>query len=188
MGSNLTKKNIVSAIVIILVIAAVAGIYVLKNYNRNNENNLNIIQSGDVQESGEGNNFQPLALTKVFDLEEIKSEELPILIDFGADYCAPCRQMEPALKKVYEDTKGKAIVRFVDVENYPEVAAGYPIELIPTQMLFNNDGTPYAPENAEELDLVYYNNLSGDHALTLHIGMLSEESMKQMLKEMGMNE
>ncbi len=54
----------------------------------------------------------------------------PIIIDFGADSCIPCKEMAPVLKKLNEEWQGKVIVKFVDVWKYPDAAdsisfAGY---------------------------------------------------------------
>ncbi|MCI8621329.1 MAG: thioredoxin family protein [Clostridia bacterium] len=125
-----------------------------------------------------------LKVTKKIDWEKLKSYNLPIIIDFGADYCMPCRQMAPALKAVNNEMQGKAIVRYVDTVRYAEIAEDYKIELIPTQILVNSDGTPYMPENAEEKGLQFIKNDEGEVIYTIHIGMLSKSQILSIIEEM----
>ena len=127
-------------------------------------------------------------ITTKIDLEKLKSYKLPIIIDFGSDGCVPCKQMEPALRQIHEEFLGKAIVKFLDVWRYPNLAEGYPVELIPTQIFFNSNGLPYSPENAEEMGLEFIIDNDGNHTLTMHVGALTVEDMRFMLKEMGVNE
>ena len=60
------------------------------------------------------------------DLEKLKSFGLPILIDFGADSCIPCKKMAPVLAELNRKYQGKVIIKFVDVWKYPEAAKGFP--------------------------------------------------------------
>ena len=82
------------------------------------------------------------------DLDALKEYKLPIIIDFGADSCIPCKEMTPVLVTMNEEMQGKAIIKFVDVWKYGEAAEDFPIQLIPTQVFFNADGTPYVPSDA----------------------------------------
>lgn len=134
------------------------------------------------------NDVFELEITDEINLENLKRYNLPIIIDFGSDGCMPCRQMAPDLKELNKQMIGKAIVKFADVWEYTNLADGYPVVLIPTQIFINSDGTPYSPQNAEELDLEFITNENGEHIFTRHVGGLSLEQMKSMLKEMGLNE
>lgn len=120
------------------------------------------------------------------DLEKLTSYGLPIIFDFGSEGCDPCRRMKPGLIAVNEAMQGKAIVKFLDVWEYTDAAAGYPITLIPTQMFINADGTPYVPGEDIDIEFTTYNNReTGEHALTLHEGMLTEDEMLRILEDMG---
>lgn len=174
----MNKKSI---IIIIIVLFLVLGIWIIKNIQKEE-----ITIAENAQE--EINEDFKLKITEKIDWEKLKSYKLPIIIDFGADYCMPCKQMAPALKKVNKEMQEKAIVRYVDVVRYPEIAEDYKIELIPTQILVNSDGTPFMPENAEERGLQFIKNENGEIIYTIHIGMFTEEQMKTLLKEMGLNE
>ncbi len=181
------RKKLISMFVIIAILIAIAGIWLLKNYEKiasqHAENNENITsQDVSVNEDFE------FKITSEYNLDKLKSYHVPIIIDFGSDSCMPCREMEPALKQLNSELQGKAIIKSIDVWRYPELADGYSVELIPTQIFINSDGMPYAPQNAEELGLEFMKDENGKHIYTRHIGGLTLEQMKNMLKEMGLDE
>lgn len=62
----------------------------------------------------------------------------PVLVDFYADWCAPCRMMAPILEQVAGNMNGKVKVLKVDVDKNRQAAAKYGIKSIPTLMLFQN--------------------------------------------------
>jgi thioredoxin 1 len=64
----------------------------------------------------------------------------PILVDFGANSCIPCRQMRPILKEVGKEYAGKASVLVIDVYKYQRLASNYGIRLIPTLIFFDSKG------------------------------------------------
>ena len=68
----------------------------------------------------------------------IKSDK-PVLVDFWAEWCGPCRMIAPIIEEIAEQYTGKALVVKCDVDNSPEVAATYGIRNIPT-VLFFKDG------------------------------------------------
>lgn len=127
----------------------------------------------------------PLNLTLV-DLENIKDRGLPAIIDFGADACVPCKEMAPVLIKLNTEMQQKASIHFVDVWKYPGAARGFPVQVIPTQIFINADGSPYKP--SETLDVpftLYANRESNEHVFTAHQGGLDEEQMRAILSDMG---
>jgi thioredoxin 1 len=69
---------------------------------------------------------------------ELINSNQPVLVDFYADWCAPCRMMAPILKQVASDLEGKVKVLKVDVDKNRETAAKYNIRSIPTLILFQN--------------------------------------------------
>lgn len=167
-----------SIIIIIVVAFLILCVWLIKNFQKEKEENVAEIQQEEVNEDF------TLKVTKKIDWEKLKSYNLPIIIDFGADYCMPCRQMAPALKAVNNEMQGEAIVRYVDTVRYAEIAEDYKIELIPTQILVNSDGTPYMPENAEEKGLQFIKNDEGEVIYTIHIGMLSKSQILSIIEEM----
>ena len=73
-----------------------------------------------------------------FDEEVIKSNQ-PVLVDFWAEWCGPCKQLTPTIDALAEDFKGKAKIGKVNVDNNPSTASEYGIRSIPS-ILFFKDG------------------------------------------------
>ena len=179
-------KTPVGKIIIPLVIVIVIGaIWFLKNpaeqgnaINKN-ESGLSLSAKADFA----------LHVTEKLDLEKLKSYGLPIVVDFGADSCIPCKEMAPVLVKLNEKYQGKAIVKFVDVWKYKSLAAGYPIRVIPTQVFIDKNGKPYVPSETQTIRMKkFYSQDKNEHIFTVHEGGLTEERLLSALKEMGMKE
>ena len=72
-----------------------------------------------------------------FDNIVLQSEK-PVLVDFWAAWCGPCRMVGPIIDELSKDYDGKAIVGKVDVDSNQEFAAKYGVRNIPTVLLFKN--------------------------------------------------
>lgn len=72
-----------------------------------------------------------------FDETVIKSEK-PVLVDFWAEWCGPCRMIAPMIDEISHDFDGKALVVKCDVDNSPNIAMKYSIRNIPTVLFFKN--------------------------------------------------
>jgi thioredoxin 1 len=70
-----------------------------------------------------------------FEKEVLKSDR-PVLVDFWAEWCAPCRMLAPIVKEVAEEFAGELRVAKVDVDASPDTAARFGIRSIPTLLLF----------------------------------------------------
>ena len=68
--------------------------------------------------------------------EEVLNSEKTVVIDFYADWCGPCKMMEPVIAKIAEEYKGKVKVGKVNVDDENELAMRYQIISIPTLVLF----------------------------------------------------
>jgi thioredoxin 1 len=68
--------------------------------------------------------------------EEIIKSEQPILVDFWAEWCGPCKMIGPLVEELAGDYEGKAIIGKVDVDSNPGVAQAFGIRSIPTLLFF----------------------------------------------------
>lgn len=131
-----------------------------------------------------------LDATNDFDLEKTLSHGLPVIIDFGADSCEPCKLMAPLLVELNQELRGKAVIKFVDVWKNNKAAGDMPLQAIPTQFFFNADGKPYVPADidaaAKNGFIMYEIRDTGEHVYTVHQGFIGKDEMLEVLKEMGM--
>ena len=75
-----------------------------------------------------------------FEAEVLNSDQ-PVLVDFWATWCGPCRTIAPTIEELASDYTGKARVVKLDVDNNPQTAMKYGIRSIPS-LLFFKDGRP----------------------------------------------
>lgn len=75
-----------------------------------------------------------------FDAEVLNSDQ-PVLVDFWATWCGPCRTIAPTIEELATDYEGRARVVKLDVDNNPQTAMKYGIRSIPS-LLFFKDGRP----------------------------------------------
>jgi thioredoxin 1 len=79
-----------------------------------------------------------LELTDANFEELVLKADKPVVVDFWAEWCGPCRVIGPIVNDLAEDYKDKAIVGKVDVDNNPNIAARFGIRNIPTVLFFKN--------------------------------------------------
>ncbi len=69
---------------------------------------------------------------------KVLQSEVPVLVDFFATWCGPCKMLAPVLDEVASELSGKATVYKVDVDKSPEIAQRYSIMSVPTLIVFEN--------------------------------------------------
>lgn len=69
---------------------------------------------------------------------EVKHSDIPVLVDFYASWCTPCRMISPVLEDISEELIGRAKIVKVDVMNEGELAGVYNVLNVPTMMIFKN--------------------------------------------------
>lgn len=86
----------------------------------------------------ENMNMNELTLTRENFEEEVLRGDLPVLVDFWATWCGPCRMLAPVIAEIAEAHEGVLKVGKVNVDEQPELATAYHVESIPTVFLFRN--------------------------------------------------
>ncbi|MEM1301123.1 MAG: thioredoxin [Pseudomonadota bacterium] len=69
---------------------------------------------------------------------EVKQSDLPVVVDFWAEWCGPCKQIGPALEQISEEMAGKVKVVKVDVDSNPNTAASLGVRGIPALFMFKD--------------------------------------------------
>lgn len=70
--------------------------------------------------------------------EVVLQSEIPVLVDFYADWCGPCKMMSPILEELSQEFDGKIKIVKINVDNNPDLAAEYGVMSIPNMIVFEN--------------------------------------------------
>jgi thioredoxin len=97
---------------------------------------------------------EPVAVTTDTFEEEVLNSEVPVLVDFWAEWCGPCRQVAPVMDQIAEEYKGALKVAKIDVDAESALAGHFGISSIPTIAFFEPGEQPKAIVGALPKEMV----------------------------------
>jgi thioredoxin 1 len=80
----------------------------------------------------------PVHLTDASFQKDVLQSSKPVLVDFTATWCGPCRMIAPIVEELAKEYAGKAVIGKVDVDENPETSMNYGIRSVPTLLIFKN--------------------------------------------------
>jgi thioredoxin 1 len=86
----------------------------------------------------EKNMSHPLEVTDANFKDEVLNSDKPVLVDFWAEWCGPCKMIAPAVAELARDYEGRAKICKLDVDNNYQTAGEYGIRSIPSLLIFKN--------------------------------------------------
>ena len=85
----------------------------------------------------------PLKISDASFQADVLDSKTPVLVDFWAEWCGPCRMIAPSLDEISKEMAGKVTVAKLNIDENPDIAARFGVRSIPTLILFK-DGKPAA--------------------------------------------
>ena len=98
---------------------------------------MNLIESKEIAMGGQYDTNTITVNDENFDKEVLQSD-IPVLVDFWAEWCGPCKVVAPTIEALASDYKGKVKVAKLDVDSSPETAGRFGVRSIPTLIVFKD--------------------------------------------------
>lgn len=86
--------------------------------------------------------------------EQVEQSTVPVLVEFGASWCGPCRRQLPILESVAETYQNQLKVVKIDVDDAPQLSSNFSIKSVPTLMIFNHGQVLHSASGLANLDVV----------------------------------
>lgn len=94
--------------------------------------------------------------------QDVLQAKLPVLVDFWAEWCGPCKMISPVLEQIAKEYAGKAVIAKLNIDENPSTPPHYSIRGIPTLMLFkqgNVEGTKVGAVSKSQISAFLDSNL-----------------------------
>ncbi len=140
--------------------AAIGGLFALSAGSARPAVSAEPVKAGVVNAATENRQAGPRHIASAEEFESaVLKADTPVLVDFYADWCGPCRMLAPTIEKLAKQYEGRAVVAKVNVDHLSKVAERYGIQGIPAVLVFNKGkevqrlvGVRSAGEYAKVLD------------------------------------
>lgn len=142
------------------------------------------VHSNDDDEDDESTNSKEIVSyvpTENFETEVLNSK-IPVLVDFTASWCAPCKILDPIIDSLMPEMSGRAKVFKLDIDESPEIFSKYQLSAVPTVMFFSNgiaEDQIIGPQSREVYVKLLEGMIDGTSAFEVRITLLDDDSFRR---------